>query len=156
MSNPYNRPQHNHPQPPVQQPQNPFQQPQKPSEMVVAPAIALIVVAIVGLLASAVSIFSALAIEPIIDPTDPPFFQQMQQNQSGPLPAAIHSAFLLLNLVILIGAIQMVRFKMWGYSLTASILAMINIGTCCCILGLPVGIWSLIVLFQPQVKNAFE
>ena len=62
MSNPYNRPQHNHPQPPVQQPQNPFQQPQKPSEMVVAPAIALIVVAIVGLLASAVSIFSALAI----------------------------------------------------------------------------------------------
>ena len=80
----------------------------------------------------------------------------MQKNQVGPVAAAIQAAFVLLNIVILIGAIQMVRFKMWGYSLTASILAMINIGTCCCILGLPVGIWSLIVLFQPQVKNAFE
>lgn len=125
--------------------------------MVIAPAIALIVVATLGLLASGFNIFAALMLDaPPVDPNAPPFIQQMQENQTGPVAAAIHSAFLILNIVILIGAIQMVRFKMWGYSLTASILAMINIGTCCCILGLPVGIWSIIVLLQPQVKNEFK
>ena len=125
--------------------------------MVMAPAIALIVVATLGLCASAFNIFAALTWDaPPIDPTAPPFVQEMQKNQVGPVAAAIQAAFVLLNIVILIGAIQMVRFKMWGYSLAASILAMINIGTCCCFLGLPVGIWSTIVLFQPQVKKAFK
>ena len=150
MSNPYNSPQYN-------RPQNSPRRPQKPSAMVMAPAIALIVVATLGLCASAFNIFAALTWDaPPIDPTAPPFVQEMQKNQVGPVAAAIQAAFVLLNIVILIGAIQMVRFKMWGYSLAASILAMINIGTCCCFLGLPVGIWSTIVLFQPQVKKAFK
>ncbi len=150
MSNPYNSPQYN-------QPQNSSFPPQKPTQMVIAPAIALIVVSVLGICASGFNIFAALTMEaPPINPSAPPFVQQMQQNQTGPVAAAIHSAFLLLNIVIMAGAIQMVRFKMWGYSLTASILAMINIGTCCCILGLPVGIWSIVVLSQPQVKKEFE
>jgi hypothetical protein len=28
--------------------------------------------------------------------------------------------------------------------------------SCCCILGLPVGIWSLVVLMKPEVKQAFR
>jgi hypothetical protein len=33
---------------------------------------------------------------------------------------------------------------------------MINIGTCCCIIGLPAGIWSLVILLQPDVSKAFD
>ena len=122
-----------------------------------APAIALIVVATLGLCASAFNIVYALIADaPPIDPNLPAWTQDMQKQSVGPVAAAIQSVFLLLNIVILIGAIQMLRFKMWGYSLTASILAMINIGTCCCILGLPVGIWSVVVLSQAPVKNAFK
>ena len=125
--------------------------------MVMAPAIALIVVATLGLCASAFNIvFAFIAEAPPVDPTLPPWAQDMQKQSVGPVAAVIQSIFLLLNIVILIGAIQMVRFKMWGFSLAASILAMVNIGTCCCILGLPVGIWSTIVLVQPQVKKAFK
>ena len=122
-----------------------------------APAIALIVVATLGLGVSLFNIFAALTWEaPPINPNDPPFVQQMEANQVGPVAAGIQTCFALLNIVILIGAIQMLRFKMWGFSLTASILAIVNIGTCCCVLGLPVGIWSIVVLSQPHVKKAFN
>ena len=122
-----------------------------------APAIALIVVATLGLCASAFNIvFAFIAEAPPVDPTLPPWAQDMQKQSVGPVAAVIQSIFLLLNIVILIGAIQMVRFKMWGYALTVSILAMINIDSCCCVLGLPVGIWSVVVLSQPEVKKAFD
>ena len=28
--------------------------------------------------------------------------------------------------------------------------------TCCCIAGLPVGIWALVILLKPEVKSAFH
>ena len=31
-----------------------------------------------------------------------------------------------------------------------------NLANCCCLLGAPAGIWSLIVLFQPGVRGSFE
>lgn len=148
MTNPYTSPQRS---------EATHSPPKKPTGVVIAPAIALIVVATLGLLASLLNIFMALAMEaPPIDPTAPDWLQDMQENQVGALPAVIHSLFVILNIVIMIGAIQMLRFKMWGYSLTASILAMLNFGTCCCVLGLPVGIWSIIVLSQPHVKKSFK
>jgi len=40
--------------------------------------------------------------------------------------------------------------------IAASILAMIPCVSPCCIVGLPIGIWSLIVLLKPEVKAAFH
>ena len=149
MTNPYSSPQ--------QRGVPKSSRPQKPSAVVMAPAIALIVVATLGLGFSLFNIFAALTWDaPPIDPNAPPFVQQMEANQVGPVAAAIQSCFAFLNIVIMLGAIQMLRFKMWGVSLTVSILAMLNFGTCCCILGLPVGIWSIVVLSQPHVKKAFD
>ena len=61
-----------------------------------------------------------------------------------------------LSIVVLVGAIQMLRLRTHSLALVGAITAMINIGNCCCLLGLPIGIWSLVVLLRPEVKSAFE
>ena len=40
--------------------------------------------------------------------------------------------------------------------MTATILAMIPCISPCCLLGLPVGIWSLVVLLDENVKASFR
>jgi hypothetical protein len=124
---------------------------------IVAPGVALIVVGVLGLLMTIVSLLMAFQGEPpAIDPDMPEFFQEMMQGAHGPAAALIQSVFLLVNALIIAGGVSMVRVKLWGLALTASILAMVNFGNCCCLLGLPVGIWSLVILLLGDVKTAFE
>ncbi|MEZ6197341.1 MAG: hypothetical protein R3F20_16690 [Planctomycetota bacterium] len=53
-------------------------------------------------------------------------------------------------------ALQMLRLKSWGLGVTGSILVMLPLSTCCCCIGAPIGIWSLIVLMNTDVKAAFQ
>ena len=122
---------------------------------VLAPAIFLAVVGSLGLLVSLLNVVFALVMEANVDPDAPEFVQQMQENSRGVAAVAIQGCFAILNVVIIAGAVQMMRMKSWGLGLTASILAMVNIGTFCCILGLPAGIWSLVILVRADVKQAF-
>ena len=57
--------------------------------------------------------------------------------------------------IVLSGAVQMCRLRGYGYAMTATIVAMVPCSLCC-ILGLPFGIWGLVVLMKPEVKNAFR
>jgi hypothetical protein len=126
------------------------------AEALTPPAIFLLVVGILGLLAAMGNMVFALALKPPpVDPNAPAFLQQMQQGGFGPLAAAIQGIWVIVNLVILAGAVQMMRRQTWGLGLAASILAMINLGSCCLLLGIPAGIWSLVVLLRPEVKDAF-
>ena len=59
-------------------------------------------------------------------------------------------------LVVLIASIQMMRLRGHGLAVAGSVLAMLNLGNLCCILGLPFGIWSLLVLMRPDVRKAFQ
>ncbi len=61
-----------------------------------------------------------------------------------------------LGIVIIIGAVRMKNLQSYGFAMTAAILAMIPCLTPCCALGLPFGIWALVVLSDPQVKAAFR
>jgi hypothetical protein len=121
---------------------------------VMAPAIVLVVISALGLATSIFNVVFAFG-EPQIDPNDPPFVRQMKESSTGPVALTAQSAFVVVNLLIIGGAVQMMRFKTWGFALAASIIAMLNFGTFCCVLGLPVGIWSLVILLQPDVKQAF-
>ncbi|MFW6012379.1 MAG: hypothetical protein ACOC92_01575 [bacterium] len=56
---------------------------------------------------------------------------------------------------ILWAALQMKTLRNWTVSVVASILAMIPCISPCCIIGLPIGIWALVVLMKPEVKTAF-
>lgn len=60
-----------------------------------------------------------------------------------------------LGIVTIIGGMKMQSLQSYGFALTASILCMLPCHSCC-IVGLPIGIWSLVVLMQPDVKAAFR
>ena len=53
-------------------------------------------------------------------------------------------------------SLKMKDLNQWGLCVTASILAMIPCISPCCIVGLPIGIWCLVVLMRPEVKDAFS
>ena len=60
------------------------------------------------------------------------------------------------NTVILIAAIQMHGFKSYSFAKTGAILAVVPCFGPCYLLGIPFGIWGLIVLQDPDVQRAFE
>lgn len=57
---------------------------------------------------------------------------------------------------IIFAALKMKELTQWGLCVAASILAMIPCISPCCIIGLPIGIWCLVVLNRPEVKAAFH
>jgi len=63
---------------------------------------------------------------------------------------------LLVGVVILVGALLMMNLRARGLVITSSILAMIPCVSPCCLLGLPIGIWAVVVLSQQDVKQAFR
>lgn len=104
-----------------------------------------------------VSLVAALvAAPPVADPNVPEWINEMQRSAHGPLAAGIQSAFILVNILIITGGIAMVRVKGWGLALTGTIIAMLNFGNLCCVLGLPIGIWSLVILLQNDVQARFK
>lgn len=60
----------------------------------------------------------------------------------------------LLGVVSVLGAIAMLNLKYHLIAVGGSIAAMCSL--LCCYAGIPVGIWCLWLLFQPEIKRAFE
>lgn len=58
--------------------------------------------------------------------------------------------------IIVFGGIQMLRARRYPVALWAAILALIPVTSVCCIPGIPIGIWALIVLRHPEVRASFE
>lgn len=58
--------------------------------------------------------------------------------------------------VVIVGALKMKKLESYGLAMAASIIAMLPCISCGCLLGLPIGIWSLVVLNKPEVKSAFH
>jgi hypothetical protein len=56
--------------------------------------------------------------------------------------------------LILAGAICMLRLRIYPLAMTGAIVAMLPCFNCC-LVGLPFGIWALVVLNRPEVKHAF-
>ena len=58
--------------------------------------------------------------------------------------------------VIIFGGVQMLKLRKYSLAVWAAILAVIPLTSVCCIPGIPIGIWALVVLRHPEVKAAFE
>ncbi len=61
----------------------------------------------------------------------------------------------LMNLVIVLGAIAMLRLKGYRTAYTAAILATLPCCSPCFLLGIPFGVWSIVLLNRPEVKQRF-
>jgi serine/threonine protein kinase len=59
------------------------------------------------------------------------------------------------SLVMIVAGYQMQRLRYYGLAVIASVLAMLPVSLPW-IIGLPIGIWSLAVLLDPKVREAFE
>ncbi len=130
---------------------------ERPTLKVGFPAVVLIVLGGFGLILSVASAVMAVTGEPPqIDPNAAPLMQAFEEGSHGPVAAVLQGIFVFVNALIIVGAIQMLRFRSWGLALAASILAMVDIGNCCCLAGLPVGVWSIVVLSMSDVREAFQ
>lgn len=58
--------------------------------------------------------------------------------------------------LIIYGAVQMLGARKYSMAKLAAILSLIPCTSLCCVLGIPAGIWGLVVLNKPEVKAAFN
>jgi ABC-type Fe3+ transport system permease subunit len=125
------------------------------ADRVRGPSIGLLVTAIVGACMGLVSLFGhfvgiALPHEQYAGEQELPAIVSFAV---GTFAAAIGLA---MAAFIAYAAVKMQRLQSYNMALVASILAMIPCISPCCILGLPIGIWALVVLFEDDVKRAFR
>jgi hypothetical protein len=125
------------------------------TDQVNGPAIGLMVTAILGfliqLLALAVNVLGVS-------------FGAMQSGQneawmnmfSGTIGIVSGIVTIAIAGLILYGALKMKKLEGYGWAITASILALVPCVSPCCLVGIPVGIWALVILAKPEVKSAFH
>jgi hypothetical protein len=76
---------------------------------------------------------------------------------SGVVGTIIYVFFLILQVVTIIGGFKMKNLQSYGLSMAAAIIvALPCTNYWCCLIGLPIGIWALVVLMKPEVKAAFR
>jgi predicted Zn finger-like uncharacterized protein len=126
---------------------------------VMAPAICLLVAAILGLLLDGFQIVYALGPAPALPPPkpgEPEWLREFQKGTHGPQAVGMGVFGVAYCGVIIFASIMMLNMRMWGLALAGSIMSMINCMNLCCLLGLPFGIWSLVVLLNEEVKAGFR
>jgi hypothetical protein len=82
--------------------------------------------------------------------------QAMGNMMSGGIGIVTSLIGLAMAVVVFMGASKMKNLQNHGFALAAAVIAMIPCVSPCCILGLPIGIWALVVLLKPEVKGAFQ
>ena len=124
------------------------------ADLVRGPAIGLIVTAILGVLLQMIAVIKNLVMGSSMPPNaQVPAWLTMLV---GPLGVVIGIIGILLGVLILFGAIKMKRLESYGLAMAVSIIAMIPCISPCCFIGLPIGIWAVVVLSKPAVKGAFH
>lgn len=63
---------------------------------------------------------------------------------------------LILAPIIVFGGVKMMKGKSYGFAKATAILAIIPFTSCCFIVGVPFGIWALVVLKSPEVIAFFN
>jgi len=139
--------------------QKPVQVVPDPAAQVSGPSIGLLVTGIIGGVFSVIGLFMSFfgtSLSSLMADRFDQFEEQYANLFEG--AAGIASSFIgiLVAALIIYAALKMKELSQYGLCMAASILAMIPCISPCCIIGLPIGIWCLIVLTKPEVKTAFH
>ena len=127
-----------------------------PTAQVSGPSVGMLITGIVGALFSLfvlVALGIGLSLSSLWGGRDVDWAEDLYGGAIG-----MGSSFfgLLVALFIIYAALKMKDLKQWNIAVVASVLAMIPCISPCCVIGLPIGIWSLVVLMRPDVKAAFK
>jgi hypothetical protein len=128
-------------------------------QLIAGPAIALMVTAGLGIavgLLGLVQILSGMGGTPDLPGLDPEVVRILRMFTHGPIAIISNGVGIAVSVFILLGALRMQQLKSHGLAMAAAIVAMIPCFSPCCVLGLPFGIWALIVLSKPEVKSQFH
>lgn len=133
-------------------------------DAVSVPAVFLIITGVVGLIVVGMNLWMRTKgvdfLRQVVE-NDPNFAQSRPQMEQFLAQLEARSGWigiglsLVTSVVTIFGGIQMRNLRLYGLAIAASIVAMLPIAGPCCCIGLPVGIWSLVVLLKPEVKSAF-
>jgi hypothetical protein len=74
---------------------------------------------------------------------------------TGSVGVATRIISILVCVFIFYGALKMRKLENHGLCMAASIVAMIPCLSPCCLLGLPIGIWAVVILSKPEIKQYF-
>lgn len=141
-------------------------------EKIKTPAVLLLVVGIIGGVVALMNIpslftmdqqFAAAEAEwdkdPNLKPEDRQQLKKMLADVKGPTKIVVPLTIvfgIMTSALTVFAAIKIMNLKSRGLGVLASVVSMVPIlsGFCCC-MGLPVGIWVLIVMGKPEVKAGF-
>jgi H+/gluconate symporter-like permease len=142
---------------------------QAAADMVKVPAIGLIVAASISIIMSLYGLATLSSTAAKLQEME----QQMSQMNSTPQTQQFMDEFVhffsgpfgiinaifqtVISVLILVGAIKMLKLKSYEFAFAAAIMAVVPCITPCCgwILGLIFGIWAMITLRKPEVKSQF-
>lgn len=125
-------------------------------DMVNGPAIALMATAGVGiffqLLGLALNLLGA-GLGTALGQGNEQKLQAMFSGVGGIIGAILGIA---VGVFIFFGASKMKNLENYGLAMATAVVAMVPCFSPCCVLGLPIGIWALVVLNKPEIKSAFR
>ena len=120
------------------------------------PSVGLLVTGIIGGIFSLIGLilsFFGAGIGPFMQERIGDKYMDLFQGVAGMASSFIG---ILVAAFIIYAALKIKELNQWGLCVAASILAMIPCVSPCCIVGLPIGIWCLVILMKPEVKAAFH
>jgi hypothetical protein len=124
-------------------------------DMVNGPATALIVLAILGFVMQVAGLVMNLlgtSFMPKGQMEQPAWANIM--SGAGAIVGAVIG--IVMSGLVLFGGLKMKKLESYGLVMTCSIISMIPCVSPCCVIGLPIGIWAVVVLSKPEVKGAFH
>jgi hypothetical protein len=126
------------------------------SDQVSGPSVGLLITGILGAVLSFIGLIASLFETGIESIKAHRYFEEYADLAEGAAGVAFCFVGLLLAAFIIYASLKMKELTQWGLCLAASIIAMIPCVSPCCIVGLPIGIWCLVVLTKPEVRAAFH
>jgi hypothetical protein len=126
------------------------------SDQVSGPSIGLLITGILGAAFSFIGLIGSLFETGIESIKSPELIRGYASIAQGAAGVAFCFVGLLVAGFIIYASLKMKALTQWSLCLAASIIAMIPCISPCCIVGLPIGIWCLVVLTKPEVKTAFH
>jgi hypothetical protein len=130
--------------------------------LIAGPAIGLIVTGGLGIAAALYGILSNLMGSTMrqnqfqVLEQQNPQFAHMMETFTGPVGIVTNGLSILVCIFIIFAGIKMKKLESFGLCMAASIVAMLPCCSPCCCVGLPIGIWALVMLNKSEVKAYFQ
>ena len=128
------------------------------AKLVQGPGVFLIIVGALGVTLHLISLLARALHLTFAQPnsTGYPDLDNAMNLLAGGAGVALSALAIGLNVLTALGGLRMIKLKNYSLCFAASVIALLPCQSPCCCLGIPAGIWALVVLSRPEIKSAFD